>query len=289
VVRAADDQGGETTQDFTLSVEGGEECESPEICGDGEDNDCDDEVDEGFEDHEEPCTIFVGACEREGIQLCSADGLTLICSAVAGEDESKICDDEVDNDCDEAVDLDDDHDCPEEPLPCVVGEERACGLAEGACEPGVATCVEVGDGTIWTVCDGAVEPVDEECDNDLDDDCQGAIDDGCACEVGEDRPCGSDEGTCESGRRHCGTDRLWGSCLDTISPTLERDDGFDNDCDGEVDEGFVPPDKGDTDDLDDKIPADAGCSCRVAPRRAGPGFSLVLGRLVLFWRQALNR
>ena len=75
-----------------------------ERCGDGVDNDCDGAIDEGFEKDGDDCTAGEGACRTLGKWLCSADELTVVCSAVPSAPESEICGDRVDNDCDGATD-----------------------------------------------------------------------------------------------------------------------------------------------------------------------------------------
>ncbi len=123
-----------------------------EVC-DGQDQDCDGEVDEGL-------TQGCGdANDCGGVDRCQ-DGAWTGCDGAGPTDES--CNG-VDDDCDGEVD---------EQL------ERPCGIPEGECSQGIQTCAD-GD---WTPCDGAVEPVEEQC-NDLDDDCDGVVDEG-------DSPCG---------------------------------------------------------------------------------------------------
>ena len=75
-----------------------------ELCGDNIDNDCDCEVDEGFEDLGDACSAGVGECYAEGEMVCSADLLSTVCDAVAGDAVDEICDDDLDNDCDGLTD-----------------------------------------------------------------------------------------------------------------------------------------------------------------------------------------
>ncbi len=98
----------------------------------------------------------------------------------------------------------------------------------------------------WTDCDAAT-PVPEVC-NGEDDDCDGAIDEGlvpvpCTAE--------NEHGICEGTETCLGHD---GWVCDAPQPAAEACNGMDDDCDGEVDEGFVDTDMdGDADcmDLDD--------------------------------------
>lgn len=68
-----------------------------EVC-DGIDNDCDDQVDEGF-DVGAACTAGVGACLSVGTVACDAQGASG-CDAVPGAPSPEMCGDAVDSDCD---------------------------------------------------------------------------------------------------------------------------------------------------------------------------------------------
>ena len=74
---------------------------SAERC-DGVDNDCDGQVDDGF-DVGAACTVGVGACAATGVQVCGADGTGLSCTAVAGTPSVETCNG-LDDDCDGVVD-----------------------------------------------------------------------------------------------------------------------------------------------------------------------------------------
>jgi len=205
---------------------------------DGIDNDCDEEVDEHWENLGEECLDGVGECLDIGEYICDPDSLygPAICSAIAGEPVSEICDG-LDNDCDEEVD--------EEWT--TLGDE---------CTSGVGMCLETGlyicdalDPAGPAVC-GAVpgEPVEEICDNEIDDDCDGYTDlddyECQECTPGDEEACGqSDVGACQYGTHVCGDDGLWGPCEGYIDPVAEVCDSLDNDCDEEIDEEGVcaPP------------------------------------------------
>jgi hypothetical protein len=75
----------------------------PELC-DGLDNDLDGQVDEDFS-LGGTCLVGVGACAAPGQYICSGDGTSTTCDAVAGTPGVEICDG-IDNDCDGAVDED---------------------------------------------------------------------------------------------------------------------------------------------------------------------------------------
>lgn len=72
-----------------------------EICN-GIDDNCDGGIDEGF-NIGEVCFVGVGECKNEGLMICSNNGLTTRCRAVAKEPSAEICDGK-DNDCDNETD-----------------------------------------------------------------------------------------------------------------------------------------------------------------------------------------
>jgi uncharacterized delta-60 repeat protein len=75
--------------------------EKTEIC-DGKDNDCDGQIDEGF-NVGQSCTVGVGECARTGQFVCKADGSGTHCNATPGTPTTEICDGR-DNDCDGQID-----------------------------------------------------------------------------------------------------------------------------------------------------------------------------------------
>ncbi len=133
--------------------------------------------------------------------------------------------DGVDNDCDDRVD----DDVVGLGLPCESGFPGECAAGVVACRDGIE------------VCEAIAAPVPERCDG-LDNDCDGAIDEGEAAGSALVRACYAgpaatrDVGLCRAGVETC-ADGSWGTCTDQVVPATESCNGFDDDCDGEVDEG----------------------------------------------------
>ena len=112
------------------------DCQQPEVC-DGLDNNGDGEADEPWLDVlGAPCVLGVGACERQGIYVCNADGTDVICSVSPGgptpEGPGCDCGDGIDNDCDGLTDLDD----PD----CGASVFRARAALPTICQPTADDC-----------------------------------------------------------------------------------------------------------------------------------------------------
>ncbi len=190
----------------------------------GRDDDCDGDLDEGLTGTGAACTVGLGACERTGTLVCSADGLELTCFAVAGPVDEERCGNGIDDDCDGEID----EGFSELDAPCSAGI--------GACfAAGVMVCAA---DLLSLECDAVAGLPDlERCANTLDDDCDGETDEGFA-ELG--LSCSAGTGACEQiGAIVCNADAS-GTVCDAIGggATDELCNAIDDDCDGDIDDGF---------------------------------------------------
>ncbi|MHB8872761.1 MAG: putative metal-binding motif-containing protein, partial [Myxococcaceae bacterium] len=175
-----------------------------EICN-GADDDCDAQTDEGLGS----LNCGVGSCSNS-VQAC-VGGVPQSCTP--GTPGLEICN-ALDDDCDAATD----ETFPQQGQTCSTGLAGPCGTGGYACTSGTVLCAQT------------VFPVSEVCNNGLDENCNGIIDDplvcGCNSQIDQDLD-GSNE------------------CLDcndndgTMRPgATETCNGKDDDCDGQLDEGF---------------------------------------------------
>jgi len=116
----------------------------------GIDDDCDSQVDEGFDKDNDGFTTCGGDCNDNNADIRPG--------------APELCNSGIDDDCDGQVD---------EGCTCANGQTRQCGTDVGRCESGMQTC----SSGQWSACEGGVPPMAESCPNNgKDDDCDGQAD-----------------------------------------------------------------------------------------------------------------
>jgi hypothetical protein len=176
--------------------------------------------------------------------------------------------------------------CPAD-CECSDGETQSCGTTDtGECELGVQTCL---NGT-WGPCTGEISPVSETC-NQKDDDCDGivdnvfggdsiettkcqcfggppadevcnGIDDDCDGQIdGFSKACGSNIGICREGMQFC-ENGVFGECTGGVTALSKEvcNNGEDDNCDGNEDEGCPDCFNGIKDGDEEGIDCGGSCS-----------------------------
>jgi hypothetical protein len=223
----------------------------------GADDDCDTLIDEDFNVDEVCHDAGVGVCQGTGTFVCNGThtGTDCMITTPGGTASTETCDGE-DDDCDGAVDEGACTGCSgielcngiDDNCNGVIDEglTRACGTDLGICEAGIETC-RVGGTGVWENCTATFGTI-ETCTAPgpgpgTDEDCDGTVD-GIA-ESCSNLPGGNPGiGPCHPGTHVCPTDGTGsGSCLDEVVPAdSDPCNAVDDDCDGLIDENFVPAD-----------------------------------------------
>jgi hypothetical protein len=220
----------------------GEVVPEDEVCN-GQDDDCDDSVDED---------AMAGSCSTGMSGVC--DRGSLVCDGAGGAvceqttvPSVEACNGE-DDDCDDHTDEGDAMraSCYAGSSGCVDSNDDGVFECSGICKAGSRECV---DGEIQD-CEGAVMPATaEDCDPPTDgelptdDDCDGKVDEGCSCSGNITRQCysgppgTSGHGECKRGTQACVSGE-WGDCEDEIVPQPETcmNLGVDDDCNDAMDD-----------------------------------------------------
>ncbi|MBI4700978.1 MAG: hypothetical protein HY744_07435 [Deltaproteobacteria bacterium] len=174
----------------------------------GADDDCDGKTDEELG----TTKCGVGLCEVT-IENCKS-GKPVSCTP--GKPVAELCDGK-DNDCDGQID----NGNPQGGQPCITGKPGVCGQGKMECVGGKGQCQQVGQSS------------PEKCDG-QDNDCNGQTDEGnpgggVSCSTGKPGPCDPGTMLCTGGKL---------TCQQSYSPVPEVcNDGKDNDCNGQVDDG----------------------------------------------------
>jgi Notch-like protein len=182
-----------------------------ELC-DGDDNDCDNQIDENDPEGGGNCnTNLQGVCAA-GTETCQSGNLNCVQNV---QSSSETCD-LLDNNCNGQTDEGN----PGGGGVCSTGNPGICAAGTVTCQAGNLNCVQNN------------QSGPEQCDG-LDNDCDNAVDEGNpgggnSCNTGQ-------QGVCAPGTTNCQNGGI--SCNRNTNPSGEVCDGLDNDCDGGVDEG----------------------------------------------------
>ncbi len=202
-----------------------------ELC-DGDDNDCDNRIDEGLIND-------CGECGPTPRELCNGfdddcdgrfdEGLLNDCGE-CGPTPQEVCDGE-DNDCDNLIDEGFDSACGN----CVETGDEVCDGRDNDCDAVI-------DEGVRNAC-GDCGPVPDEVCNGLDDDCDSQTDEGLINACGECGPAPAE--VCDGVDDDCDNqidEGVENACRRCGDLPRESCDNVDNNCDGQIDENVVCPD-----------------------------------------------
>ena len=201
-----------------------------ELC-DNQDNNCNGQVDEGFSVGKD-CHAGTGGCRTEGKHVCTSNGTSTRCNAVAKPPGKETCNG-VDDDCDGKVD-NQRGTANTLASPCFTGKSNGCKLqgngtfvCTGACRSGQTTCNQ----GKWTACIGEITETPELCNDKKDNNCNGNTDEEpCQCQQGFTN-CNSTCYDLKKDNNHCGSCNTKCSSQQSCSSGLCCDKGLTN-CNG---------------------------------------------------------
>jgi hypothetical protein len=226
---------------------GATNCGPTEICGNGLDDNCNGQVDEGC-----PCTVgqtqscYGGNPAQAGIGICTMG--TQACVRMGdfggwgpcmgdGRPQPVVCGGHMDYQCDGLID---------EGCGCSLGATQGCYTGPpatrniGNCRDGTQTCVETSTGANWGSCTGQTLPAPMNSCDGMDRMCTGMPFAGCTCAPGDTRMCydgpaGTEGvGTCQGGTQTCALGAngpAWGPCTGEVLPAPNNPcDGLDHLC-----------------------------------------------------------